>query len=75
MDRFVKILKSLVITNIVRRYELETEFFIESMRNEMYDLLLQSKETLNDLMNKFFNYFRFFGNSCLLIGKNCIRDK
>ncbi len=39
-----------------RRNDAETEFIIESMRNEMFDLLVQSKETLSDLMNKALNY-------------------
>ena len=39
-----------------RRNDAETESIIESMRNEMFDLLVQSKENLSDLMNKALNY-------------------
>lgn len=44
-----------------RRNEAETTAIIESIRNEMIDLLAQTKETLSDLMNKALNYLHTFG--------------
>ena len=44
-----------------RRNDAETESIIESIRKEMFDLLVQSKETLSDLMNKALNYLHTFG--------------
>lgn len=44
----------------LRRNSMETEAIVESMRNEMFDLLAQSKEDLSDLMNKALNYLHTF---------------
>lgn len=43
-----------------RRNDAETTSIIESIQNEMFDLLVQSKETLSDLMNKALNYLHTF---------------
>ena len=43
-----------------RRNDAETTSIIESIQNEMFDLLAQSKETLSDLMNKALNYLHTF---------------
>ena len=44
----------------LRRYYAETTDIIESQRNDMFDLLAQSKETISDLMNKALNYLHTF---------------
>ena len=49
-----------------RRNDAETTSIVESMRNEMFDLLAQYQETLSDLMNKVLNYLHTFWKQLLL---------